>query len=863
MGTNVSTLPRGNHVEKGMDASLNRSTSYLLRETILIILLGYFLLIGGTLNGLVQFRLNVISTTLITVIIATWLGYRLYCGGRLPRTGLSVPIIAFLGAQLIATALSSDPRRSLGNTWLIAFYALAFYLLVDLLHHGWPAELLVKSLLVVSSIVITLGLIEIGQWYADWFAIGGWAHPFPPTTLRVRAFLGHGNFAAGFLNLLIPLALTRLIWTRDRTPKLLLVLWLVGALVIVFFSSSRGGWLGTATALATTFSLLALIFSPKGSLNRLRRWISSKWWLIVPLSCGLALMVVGMTWLGFRQLQHPSHGPLLTARQGFWLTAWRAFQSSPLWGVGPFTYGTQFMKYNSVPPGSPFAHAHNYLFNLAAETGLVGLVSASWLIVAVLRALGQSWQRAGKEHRLLMAGCAGSLAGCAVHNLADTILTMPTIFLTLVAVLAVALVDQSSLSSGKPHWRLSIAWLLLPSLLLVGAAYRSHLAYMPFHQGVWAANTGDWALAAPLLDQAAQSDPHLAFYHLQSGYVHGMLAVASPEQGHLGSVLLSLSSENRLHLEQAIAEYEAGIPLEPGYSLNRANLAGLYWQAERQAEAVQQMEMAIALAPQVGLYHLNLGFYYEELGQGEQATAEYHRALTLQSHLAQASWWRQSPLRAQAVVEWQKENPTPVPPTSPQGYDDYVRLGWHQLEQGHFEAALRAFNQAQGEDPNRVEAYRGLGNICLEKGDFESAESYLRTGLFFAQGGSVWTRLRTWFDWGDLAHRQGQLDEAIARYERALDMVRGTTAYGLGTLGISEYGWYIFYRESIMPDLSPQLVRIHVTDDLAQKYFELGQWYEEKGDTEKALDTYCELLAAMPDFAPAIERKQFLASKEQ
>ncbi len=831
-----------------MNASLNRSASlYLLRETILIILLGYFLLIGGTLNGLVQFQLNVISTALIAIILAAWLGYRLYRRERLPRTGLGLPIIAFLGAQLIATALSSDPRRSLGNTWLVAFYALAFYLLVDLLRHGWPAELLVKSLLVVSSIVVALGLIEIGQWYADWFAIGGWAHPFPPATLRVRAFLGHGNFAAGFLNLLIPLALTRFIWTRGRIPKLLLVLWLVAALIIVFFSSSRGGWLGTLTALAITLSLLALISPPKGSLKRLRRWISSRWWLMVPLGCGLALIIAGVIWLGFRQLQHPSHGPILTARRDFWLTAWRAFQSSPLWGTGPFTYGTQFMKYNSVPYWAPFAHAHNYRFNLAAETGLIGLASVGWLIVAALRALGQSWQRAGREHRLLMAGCVGSLAGCAVHNLADTILTMPTIVLTLVAVLAVALVDQPSPSSGEPHLRLSIAWLLLPSILLIGAAFRSNLAYKPFHQGVWAANTDDWASAVPLLDQAAQSDPHLAFYHLQSGYGHGVLAGEPSGQEDL---------------EQAIIQYEIGIALEPSYSLNHANLASLYWQAEHRTEAVQQMEAAIALAPQVSLYHLNLGCYYEGLGQEEQAIAAYHQTLDLQHQLAQASWWRQSPLRERAVMGWQKENPTLPPPTSPQGYDDYVRLGWHQLEQGHFEAAIQAFSQAQGKDPNRAEAYRGLGNVYLEKGDFEPAEYYLRTGLFFAQGGSAWTKLWTWFDWGELAHRQGRLDEAIARYEQALSMIRGTTVYGPGTLGSSEYGWYIFYRESIMPDLLPQLVRIHVTDDLAQKYFELGQWYEEKGDTEKALDTYCELLAAVPDFAPAIERKQILVSRE-
>jgi tetratricopeptide (TPR) repeat protein/O-antigen ligase len=831
-----------------MNTSRSRLTSYLLQETILIIFLGYFLLIGGTLNGLVQFQLNVISTALIAIIVAVWLGCRLYRRERLPRTGLGLPIIAFLGAQLIATALSSDPRRSLGNTWLVVLYGLAFYLLFDLLRHGWPAELLIKSLLVISSIVIALGLIEIGQWYADWLAMGGWAHPFPPVTLRVRAFLGHGNFAAGFLNLLISLALTRFIWTRDRIPKLLLVLWLVASLVIVFFSSSRGGWLGTATALAVTLSLLALISSPKDNLSRLRRWITSRWWLVVPLGCGLALMAAGVIWLGLGQLQHPTHSPILTARSDFWLTAWRAFQSSPLWGTGPFTYGTQYMKYNSVPPGAPFAHAHNYLINMAAEAGLIGLASVGWLIVAAVYALAQSWRGAGREHRLLMAGCAGSLAGCAVHNLVDTILTMPTIVLTLVAVLAVALVDQpSEPPSGKPDLRLSMAWLLLPGILLIGASFYSDLAYKPFHQGVWAANTEDWASAAPLLDRAAQSDPHLAFYHLQSGYAHGVLAAAPSGQSDL---------------EQAIAQYEIGIALEPNYSVNHANLASLYWRAERRTEAVQQMEMAVALAPQASLYHLNLGFYYEELGQEEQAKAEYQWALILQSHLAQASWWQQSPLREQALIEWQKDNPTPPLPVSPQGYDDYIRLGWHQLEQGHFEAALRAFSQAQGKDPNSMEAYRGLGNVYLEKGDFEPATYCLRTGLFFAQGGSAWTRLWTWFDWGELAYRQGQLDEAIARYEQALDMVRGTTAYGPGTLGISEYGWYIFYRESIMPDLLPQLVRIDITDDVAQKYFELGQWYEEKGDTEKALDTYGELLAAVPDFAPAIERKQILVPRE-
>ena len=113
-------------------------------------------------------------------------------------------------------------------------------------------------------------------------------------------------------------------------------------------------------------------------------------------------------------------------------------------------------------------------------------------------------------------------------------------------------------------------------------------------------------------------------------------------------------------------------------------------------------------------------------------------------------------------------------------------------------------------------------------------------------------------DWGQLAYRQGECELAIARYKAALGSVEEYSVYGPGTLGWSPYGNFIFQRESIARELAPQLIRIDVTDDLAQRYLELGQWYEELGDTENAVAVYRRVMAYVPDLTIDEERLEEL-----
>jgi tetratricopeptide (TPR) repeat protein len=142
-------------------------------------------------------------------------------------------------------------------------------------------------------------------------------------------------------------------------------------------------------------------------------------------------------------------------------------------------------------------------------------------------------------------------------------------------------------------------------------------------------------------------------------------------------------------------------------------------------------------------------------------------------------------------------------------------------------------------------------------GEYEQAEYYLQAALnimTFNIGGKMGPLLT----WGRLAYLQGELDAAITRCELALGMVEEYTIYGWGTLGWSPYGHFLFQRESIAPDLLPQLVRADITDSLAERYLELGGWYEEIGDQNKAIETYRRVLAAVPDFTAAARRLEEL-----
>lgn len=822
-------------------ATVSNKTRYLLQEAILIPLLGYLVLLGGTFNGLVLYSLNQLTAILVGVISLLWLGHRLWRRQPVTRTLIDVPLLVFFAAYLIATIFSTDPGRSLGYVGLLAIYILAFYLVADLADAGWPAELFVKVLLVISTIVLFFGAWQIQRWHAEWFSIGGLAHLIPPATLRIRAFLGHPNFVAAFLNLLLPLALARMVESRARLPRLLLGAWVILALVLIYFTSSRGGWLGTAAALGTLVMLLALAHRQR-TVRILRALVWPRWRPVALVVLIVAAIVAG-AWLIARQSQHPTHGALADSRSGIWLPAVQAFVQHPLVGTGPFTYASTFVQANSVPPNMLLAHAHNYALNIAAETGLIGEAALLWLAVSLALAVWLRWRQAEPAERTLLAGAIASLAGIATHSQFDTPQTMPTINLVIAIVIGITLIRPANVEPVAPprrtpdlrhlladHGTLIISMVLF--LAVMGGWVWSLRGYAPFEQGVSATDEGKWQEAATQLDLASERNPRLAYFHFQAGYAHGILAAGAPGP----------------ELDTAIQHYESGVSIEPHWATNLANLAVLYDQAGRRDQAIHWMSRAAALAPLEAAFPLNLGRYHEVAGDQAAAVQVYRRALDLRPVWSDLPFWRTTALRQQAVHAWRATHGG----TSPVAWDASTRLetGWAALAAGQFEDA-RAFFAAELRD-NDAEAYLGWGQAELALGHLDQAEFAIRSAMFMESPALI--QVEGWFARGQIAGQKGNRDSAIESYEAALELLDRPTSLGPGTLGVSDYGWYVYNRASIAPDLLPGLMYPTLTDRALACMVELADWYALAGQRDRAAYTLRQVLEADPAQAAARQR---------
>ncbi len=761
---------------------------YLLAEAGLLLIFAYLLLLAGSSNGVINYDLTRFSLGLITVLAVAWsvgAGLQLWGGGALVLP-LARPLALFLMVYLLTAFTSIDPRRSLGDFWLMLGYACAFMVTANLVAWGWPRELFVKTTLIVGGVLLGLGWYSVWTWYQAWLASapGQW---LPTVIYRLPA----ANTLAIFWYMLLLMAVARLGAMRGRLARGLVALWSVAALGMIFFTSSRGGWVGTAAGLMT---LAALGLWRAQWLARWRRgWQQGAWrsWRVGVLAGVAVLAVGGLAWLVYRQWNHPSHqGGLLTSRDYLWQPAWQAFVASPLVGQGPFTFGSLYMRFNAVPPSPLYIHAHSVYFNFLAETGLLGITALAILAVTAGLALWRQLRRLDGYDWAVAAGALGVAAALAVHGLVESVNIEPSNSLLVAILLGAALAprpaEEAHLGARLP----GRGWPALAGVaaLLVAGWYGLWLS-TPLHWGVVAANQSRWAEAASNLQEAARRDSRSALVYQQWGLAESVLA----KNGEAGA------------LDQAVAAFEQATRLDADWPLNHANLGALYAAAGNPAAALTQMREASRRNPQASLYLLNLGQTAEAAGSADEARRAYADALKIEAE--PAYFWRSTPLRAAAWA------------ARPPATHSVLNVG----DVVHTEVAAGQIQTAE----------RLVSDTALE-----AAATDLEVG---------WAR-------AELAAGHQDFAAAAAQGQGLVNRYLGQSVYGPGKFGDPSYGPFLFRREAMALDLVPQLMQVPVPDRWAERMVRLGDWYTAAGQATQAAGAYRAVLHYVPDNTTAQQR---------
>ena len=355
---------------------------------------------------------------------------------RLVDVPLALPTLAMVAVYLLSTIFSIVPRVSLlgsyqrlQGTFSMFSYIVLFAMMAQGIRSKEQVERFVTTVVIVSLPIALYGILQ--HYGRDPLPWGG------DVRTRVAGNMGNAIFIAAYLIMAVPLTLYRVVESfstilsaeESRFVDIVLgasyIFILAVQLICIFFTQSRGPWLGLIGGLFFFFLVLAVV----------RRWRWLVWgtvlttlgvaaFLIVfnlpnsPLEPLRKVRYVGrlgrvfetergtgkvrlLIWQGAIELILP-HPPLEKPDGSKDWMNW----ARPLIGYGP---ESMYVAYNRFYPPD-LAHyekrnaspdrSHNETFDALVITGLIGFLAYMWLFMAViyfgfkwLGVIADTWQR--------------------------------------------------------------------------------------------------------------------------------------------------------------------------------------------------------------------------------------------------------------------------------------------------------------------------------------------------------------------------------------------------------------------------------------------------------------------------------------
>ncbi|WGV27867.1 serine protease [Halotia branconii] len=218
-------------------------------------------------------------------------------------------------------------------------------------------------------------------------------------------------------------------------------------------------------------------------------------------------------------------------------------------------------------------------------------------------------------------------------------------------------------------------------------------------------------------------------------------------------------------LEQAIANYEKAIQLNPKYANAYYNLGIALFDQKKLDEAVAAYQKAIQLNPKDAIAYNNLGNALSDQKKLDEAVAAYQKAIQLNPKYAIAYYnlgialFDQKKLD-EAVAAYQK-----AIQLNPKDADAYVGLGNALFDQKKLDQAVAAYQKAIQLNPKGDYAYNNLGNALGEQGKLEQAiANYQKAIQLNPNNAYAYNNL------GNALRDQKKLEPAIANYQKALSL---------------------------------------------------------------------------------------------
>ena len=408
-------------------------------------------------SELFEFNKMIIVYIGASVVLTAWL-YKSVSEGKFiyKRTPLDIPIFLFLFANIAATVFSIDQHTSIfgyysrfnGGLLSTISYITLYFAFVTFFDREKLMRLL-KILLFSAAIVAAYAVLQHPNplFRNPDGSFRGIDAGFWNQNAEARAFstLGHPNWLAAFMVMVIPIAGFFLVALKQVWERLLISAALIGFFLAFTFTYSRGGTVGFIAMVAVL--TLGLLFTFRREIwNYLRtKQISQITSYAQPPKIGFFLTLVFIGWLiifyffgnaftsrGVNFAAIKAEGDTQLAATGsetgrirliVWKGGWEIFKNSPIFGSGLETFA--FSYYLFRPPEHNFTSEWDFLYNKAhnefvtylSTTGGLGILTYLILIITpgvlVITYLNQ---KHGHLQKILAVLVLADLAGYHAQN---------------------------------------------------------------------------------------------------------------------------------------------------------------------------------------------------------------------------------------------------------------------------------------------------------------------------------------------------------------------------------------------------------------------------------------------------------------
>jgi O-antigen ligase len=387
-----------------------------------------------------------VAEGLIGLLIVAWLA-RIMAGGQDISEGesphwppLTTPLLLFIGvtglslaASLSAAYVTSFALALKEMAKWVEFLAVMLFMVNAVTRR--QSHIVVACLLLAGVAQAVLGAYQFLTGSGpEFFALGRY--------LRAYGTFEQPNPYGGYLGLVAPLAFALVLFSfrpdrnrwggdSDRADIPAWLKWLaLGSFVAVTMgigmSASRGAWLAFVAAFvavnlgqsrrgALVFVTLILLLAFAGALGGFRllpAGITQRLTSFLPLVGASDVRAIEVTDANYASLE----------RLAFWQAALDMWHERPWLGIGFGNYQAVYPQFSLPKWRMALGHAHNYYLNIAAETGLMGLLTylllwgvAAWQTTQVL------YKTRGPYVKALALGALGVLVHVSVHNIVDNL----------------------------------------------------------------------------------------------------------------------------------------------------------------------------------------------------------------------------------------------------------------------------------------------------------------------------------------------------------------------------------------------------------------------------------------------------------